>query len=115
MQIDLNDLDDDVIELLKVSGRLRTKEALMRELVLDAIDPIVAQGAVFRFEQRPIEDEMYLSLEVPGGGDRVDLAECWKVARLDAEAAARVLDRDDSLAATLRVYANQYRWLAFWS
>ena len=109
------ELDPDVIELLKVSGKLRSRDQIMRKLVLDAIDPAIPMGREFEFEPRPHNDPMYLSLEVPDSGAQVDLAHAWTIAQLDAQASARILDRDDSLAATVRVYINQLRWLAFWA
>ena len=109
------ELDPDVIELLEVSGKLRTKEQIVREIVLEAIDPINAFGPEFIFESRPNDDPMYLSLEVPDFGDQVDLAHAWTIAQLDAKAAALILDRDNSLAATLRVLRNQHQWFAFWA
>jgi hypothetical protein len=113
IQID-GELDEDVEELLRVSGRVRTKEELMRKAVLDAIDPMIAGGPEFEFEDRP-RDERWISLEVPDSSAKVDLAVAWRVAQLDARACALVLERDHSLQATLRVYKNSLDWLRFWS
>ena len=114
IEIDCDGLDPDVLELLSISGKLRTREELMRKLVLDAIDPAIPLGPQFEFEGRP-DDPMYLSLEVPDSNAQVDLAQAWTIAQLDAQAASLVLNRDNSLAATIRVYSNQLRWLAFWA
>jgi hypothetical protein len=107
-------LDDDLEELLFISGKLKSREQIMREILLRAIDPAIPLGPEFEFEVRP-EEEDYISLEVPDSGAKVDLAIAWQVAKLDAQACALVLDRDDSTAATLRVYRNQLQWLSFWS
>jgi hypothetical protein len=114
LEIDLDELDEDVVELLLVSGKLRTREQLMRKAISDALDPIIALGNEFEFEQRP-DDELYISLEVPDRNSVVDLALAWRIALLDARACALVLDRDHSLAATIRVYKNVVDWLAFWA
>src|SRR5258708_3248292 len=90
-------LDDDVEELLLVSGKLRTGEQGVRKVILEAIDPMIATGPEFEFEDRP-GDDMWISLEVPDSGSVVDLAVAWRVAQLDARACALVLERDHSLA-----------------
>jgi hypothetical protein len=36
LEIDLDELDEDVVELLLVSGKLRTREQLMRKAISDA-------------------------------------------------------------------------------
>jgi hypothetical protein len=107
-------IDGDLLELLIVSGKLKTEEQLMRKALLDAVDPVIATGPEFEFEDRP-DDEMYISLDVPDSGSRVDLAVAWTVAQADAKACALVLERDHSFAATLRVYKNTLGWLRFWS
>jgi hypothetical protein len=113
--IEINgNLDDDVEELLRVSGKLRTEEQLMRKALLDAIDPVMPLGPEFEFEARP-DEEGWISLEVPDSGSRVDLAIAWRVAQLDARACRLVLERDHSPEATLRVYRNTVDWLRFWS
>jgi len=114
IEINVEELDGDVIELLEVSGKLRSREQIMRQFVLDTLDPLVAFGPEFEFEQRP-DDEGYISLLVPDVGARVDLAVAWQVAQLDARACAITLDRDGSLDATLRVYGNCVAWLKFWA
>ena len=108
------ELDPDLIELLELSGKLRTREELMRQIVLDAVDPVIAVGSEFIFEQREDRDD-YISLEIPDRNAQVDLAIAWTVAQLDARACALVLETDHSLAATIRVYRNTLDWLAFWS
>jgi hypothetical protein len=42
-------------------------------------------GNPFEFEDRP-GDEFYVSAEVPGIGAQVDLAEAWRISKLDAAA-----------------------------
>jgi|SRR5215470_17722430 len=114
IEINADELDPDVIELLELSGKLRSKEQVMRQIVLDALDPLVAFGPEFEFEDRP-DDEAYISIEVPGPCSRVDLAQAWVVAQLDARACELVLEADDSADATIRVLRNQHQWLAFWA
>jgi hypothetical protein len=108
------ELDDDLEELLLISGKLRTREQIIREIVLREIDPIIPLGPEFEFEERPDEED-YISLEVPDSGARVDLAVAWQVAQLDAPACTIILERDHSLAASLRVYKNTIGWLSFWA
>jgi hypothetical protein len=111
IEIEWDELDEDVKALLEVSDQLRTEEQMAREIILDAIDPVIAMGPRFRFEERE-PDEIG---DVPGPCDQVDLGEAWEVARLDAEACRLILQYDDGLEATLRVYANTIAWLRFWS
>jgi hypothetical protein len=108
------DLDEDVMELLLVSGKLKTPEQIIRQFVLDAIDPIDATGPTFIWEVRP-DNPMYISLEVPDRYAKVDLARAVKISKLDASACALVLERDHSTEATLRVYRNTLDWLRFLS
>jgi hypothetical protein len=107
-------LDDDLKALLRASDQLRTEEQMKREIILNAIDPIIALGDPFRFEERE-PDDFYISIDVPEPWAQVDLAKAWEVARLDAEACRLVLEQDHSLEATLRVYRNTIGWLRFWS
>ena len=107
-------LDDDLEELLFISGKLKSREQIMREILLRAIDPAVPLGPEFEFEVRPDEED-YISLEVPDGGSKVDLAVAWQIANLDARACEIVLERDNSTAVILRVYRNQLQWLSFWA
>jgi hypothetical protein len=114
LEISWDDLDDDVKALLGVSDLLRTEEQLMREIILGAIDPIIASGPPFRFEERE-PNQFYISIDVPGPCAQVDLGEAWEVARLDAEACRVTLEYDHSLEGTMRAYANTIAWLRFWS
>jgi hypothetical protein len=114
VEVSWDELDPDVVEFLVMSGKLRSREELMRKFVLDAIDPIIALGDEFIFQQREDRDD-YISLEVPDSTAQCDLAVAWKVAVLDARACSIVLDRDDSFDATLRVYKNSLGWMTFWS
>jgi hypothetical protein len=113
--IEIDEIDDDVLELLMISGKVKTEAEMMRKAMLDAIDPVNARGPEFEFETRPDGDEMWISLEVPESGATVDLAVAWTVAQLDARACALVLERDGSVEATLRVYRNTLGWLRFWA
>lgn len=113
VDVEFDELDDDLKALLGVSDLLRTEEQMAREIVLKAIDPIIALGPRFRFEGRE-PDDFYIG-DVPGPCDQVDLAEAWEVAQLDAEACRVTLQHDHSLEATLRVYRNTIKWLRFWS
>jgi hypothetical protein len=112
IEIDWDDLDDDVKALLSVSDLLRTEEQLMREMILDAIDPIIASGPPFRFEPRE-PDQFYISIDVPHPCAKVDLAEALEVYMADAEACRVTLEHDHSLEGTLRVYLNTIAWLRF--
>jgi hypothetical protein len=114
IEIDLDDLDLDVIEFLEMSGKLRTREQLMRKFVLDVVDPVIALGDPFIFEQREDRDD-YISPEVPGSDAQVDLAVAGRVAELDARACSIVLERDNSFDATFLVYKNTLGWVVFWS
>jgi hypothetical protein len=114
MWIDWNDLDDDVKALLSMSDLLRTEEQLMRDLILDAVDPIIATGPLFRFEPRE-PNEFCISIDVPHPFARVDLAQAWVVAQQDARACQLILEHDDTLDGTLRAYRNHLSWLRFWS
>jgi hypothetical protein len=114
IEIDFDDLDLDVIEFLEMSGKLRTREQLMRKFVLDVVDPVIALGDPFIFEQREDRDD-YISPEVPGSDAQVDLAVAGRVAELDARACSIVLERDNSFDATFLVYKNTLGWLVFWS
>jgi hypothetical protein len=107
-------LSDDLEELLLISGKLKTQEQLMREMLLSALDPAIPMGPEFEFEIRPPEED-YISLEVPEVGSKCDLALAWQTAKQDARGCEIVLGRDESMEATLRVYTNSLRWLAFWA
>jgi hypothetical protein len=113
-QFEFDALDDDLKALLCVSDQLRTEEQMAREIILNAIDPIIALGDPFRFERRELDD-FYISIDVPEPWAQVDLAKAWAVAQLDAEACRLTLEYDHSLEATLRVYCNTICWLRFWS
>ena len=107
--------DDEAESLLELlCGNLRTEEEMARKLILDAIDPVIALGDEFTFEEREPGD-FYISLEVPDIGAQVDLIIAWQVAQLDAKACALTLEHDHSLEATLRVFSNSLAWLRFWS
>src|SRR5262245_36927678 len=108
MRIEFDELDDDLKALLDVSGLLVTEEQMKRQIILGAIDPIIATGRHFSFEDRE-------PLEMPHPCAQVDLAEAWEVARIDAEACRDLLEDDDGLEATLRAYRNTIGWLRFWS
>lgn len=106
--------DDEAESLLELlCGNLRTEEQMAREIILNAIDPVIPLGDPFEFEQR--EGEFCISLEVPDSGAQVDLIIAWEVAKQDAQAVAWTLEHDHSLAATLRCYRNNLQWLRFWS
>jgi len=108
-------LDDDLEELLLVSGRLMTQGQLMRKIILRAVDPIPhPTGPAFEFEDRP-DDPMYLSIEIPGADADVDLAQAWSVAQEDMQAASLILERDDSFDGTIRVHRSCIEWLEFFS
>jgi hypothetical protein len=109
------ELDPDLEELLLVSGRVMTEEQMKRKIILRALDPMIPSGLPFEFEDRPEDDPTYLSLEVPEIGADVDLAVAWQYAQQDAAAGALILEQDNSLAATIRVYKSCLDWLAFWS
>jgi hypothetical protein len=113
-QFEFDALDDDLKALLSVSDQLRTEEQMGREIILNAIDPIIALGDPFRFERRE-PDDFYISIDVPGPCDQVDLAKALEVAQLDARACKLTLQYDHSLEATLRVYRNTISWLKFLS
>jgi hypothetical protein len=113
-QFEFDALEDDLKALISVSDQLLTEEQMAREIILGAIDPIIALGDPFRFEERE-PDDFYISIDVPEPWAQVDLARAWEVARLDAEACRLVLEHDHSLEATLRVYRNTIGWLRFWS
>jgi hypothetical protein len=113
-QFEFDALDDDLKALLSVSDQLRTEEQMARDIILGAIDPVIAFGPRFRFEERE-PDDFYISIDVPGPCDQVDLAEAWEVAQLDARACQLTLEEDHSLEATLRVYCNTISWLRFLS
>jgi hypothetical protein len=113
-QFEFDALDDDLKALLCGSDQLRTEEQMAREIILNAIDPIIALGDQFRFEEREHND-CYIGIDVPDPWAQVDLARAWEVARLDAEACRLTLEQDHSLEATLRVYRNTIGWLRFWS
>jgi hypothetical protein len=114
IEISFEDLDDDVKDLLVVSDLLRTEEQIVREMILEAIDPIIPTGPLFLFEPRE-PSEFYISIDVPSPSARVDLAQALEVARLDAVACRLTLEQDHSLEGTIRVYANTIAWLKFLS
>jgi hypothetical protein len=108
------DVDDDLSELLGLCDQLLTEEQMRRRIILETIDPIIPCDDLFTFNQRE-PSELFISPEVPGPFDRVDLAVAWQVAQADARACRLVLERDHSLEATLRVYRNTIGWLRFLS
>jgi hypothetical protein len=108
------DVDDDLSELLGLCDQLLTEEQMRRRIILETIDPIIPCGDLFTFKQRE-PSELFISPEVPKPFDRVDLAVAWQVAQADARACRLVLERDHSLAASLRVYRNTIAWLRFLS
>jgi hypothetical protein len=110
-QFEFDALDDDLKALLCVSDQLRTEEQMAREIILNAIDPIIALGEPFRFEER----EPNKIGEVPKPWAQVDLAEAWEVAQVDAEACRVLLEEGHSIETTLSVYRNTIGWLRFWS
>jgi hypothetical protein len=114
IEVSWDDLDEDVKALLGVSDLLRTEEEIMREIILGAIDPIVASGPPFRFEPRE-PNQFYISIDVPHPFAQVDLAQAWQVAQQDARACQLTLEYDHSLEATLNVYRNNISWLRFFS
>jgi hypothetical protein len=107
-QFEFDELDDDLKALLCGSDQLRTEEEMARQIILNAIDPVIALGPTFRFEDRE-------PLDVPHPCAQVDLAEAWEAAKIDAEACRDLLEEDHSIEAALRVYANTIRWLRFLS
>jgi hypothetical protein len=113
-QFEFDELDDDLKALLAVSDQLRTEEQMAREIILNAIDPIIALGLPFRFEEREPND-FYISIDVPDSCAQVDLAQAWEVAQQDAKACQLTLEHDHSFEATMRVYRNTIGWLRFWS
>jgi hypothetical protein len=113
-QFEFDALDDDLKALLSVSDQLQTEEQMAREIILNAIDPIIAFGPRFRFEEREPND-FYISIDVPGPCDQVDLAKALEVAQLDARACKLTLQYDHLFEATLRVYCNTISWLRFLS
>jgi hypothetical protein len=110
-QFEFDALEDDLKALLGASDQLRTEEQMMREIILNAIDPIIALGEPFRFEEREPNEIG----EVPKPWAQVDLAEAWDVAQVDAEACRVLLEEDYSVEAALSVYRNTIGWLRFWS
>jgi hypothetical protein len=94
-QFEFDALDDDLKALLSVSDQLRTEEQMAREIILNAIDPVIAFGPRFRFEERE-PDDFYISIDVPGPCDQVDLAKALEVAQLDAKACQLTLEEDHS-------------------
>jgi hypothetical protein len=84
-QFEFDALDDDLKALLCGSDQLRTEKEMAREIILNAIDPIIALGAPFRFEEREPND-FYISIDVPAPWAQVDLAIAWEVAQQDARA-----------------------------
>jgi hypothetical protein len=113
-QFEFDELDDDLKALIAVSDQLRTEEQMVREIILNAIDAIIALGPRFRFEEREPSD-FYISIDVAGPCAQVDLALAWEVAQLDARACQLTLEHDDGRDATLRVYRNTIAWLRFLS
>ena len=93
IQINLDDLDEDIRDLILASGKLCTRDQAIRKAVLDAFDPIIPLGPPFEFETRD-DDPKYLSLMVPPPYADCDLAVCWKMAQLDANAVSLILDGD---------------------
>jgi hypothetical protein len=115
MLIDADDLEDDLIDFLQLTGKLLTPEEAMRKAILRSIDPCKNPGARFEFEVRE-DNPFYLSLEVPPPNADVDLVMCWKIAQLDGLAASKILDRDNSTTAEIvSAYRNVLGWLDFWS
>jgi hypothetical protein len=108
VEFEFDALDDDLKALLCGSDQLYGEEEMARKIILDLIDPVIALGEPFSFEDRD-------SLEAPLPWAQVDLAKAWEVARSDAEACRLTLEEDHSVEATLRVYRNTIGWLRFWS
>jgi hypothetical protein len=108
IDVDWDTLAEDLKALLSVSGRLLSEEQMAREIILGAIDPIIASGPRFSFEDRD-------PFDVPHPCAQVDLAKAWSEAQADAEACRDLLETDDGLQATLIVYRNTIQWLEFWS
>jgi len=91
-------LNGDEVELLECLNSL--KDDMTKQIILNTIDPFIPFGNPFEFEDRP-DDEFYVSAEVPGIGAQVDLAEAWRISKLDAAAVKLTLEYDHSLEATL--------------
>ena len=68
IELNLDDLDEDLAELLLVSGKVKTGEQLMRKALLDWIDPLIATGPEFEFEGR-----------MPPSGATVKTKDPWKL------------------------------------
>lgn len=101
------EIDGDVLELLALYDG-EEAEVGMREIVLGAIDPVIALGPRFDFESRT-------ELEVPLPYAQVDLAKAWEACREDAHVCKAMLERNQTVEATLLVYKNSVGWTRFWA
>lgn len=102
-----DDLDDDLKALLSICDVW--EQPMAREIILGAIDPIIANGPRFSFEDREVIED------VPHPCAQIDLARAWSEAQIDARACKALLEADGSFEAALRVYRNTIGWLRFWS
>jgi hypothetical protein len=85
IDVDWDTLAEDLKALLSVSGRLLTEEQMAREIILGAIDPIIASGPRFSFEDRD-------PFDVPHPCAQVDLAKAWTETQIDAVACRDLLE-----------------------
>jgi hypothetical protein len=106
LEVSWDDLDDDVKSLLSISDVW--EQPTMRDIILDAVDPLIALGPSFSFDDRE-------PLSVPHPCAQVDLARAWEAAQGDARACRDLLEEDGSLGAALTVYRNTLGWLRFWA
>ena len=115
MLIDADELPDDLIDFLSLTGKLVTPEEAKRRIILRSIDPCKNPGASFEFERRE-DNPFYLSLDVPPPNADVDLVNCRRISQLDAVAVKNILDRPNSTTAEIiSAYKNILGWLAFWA
>ena len=52
IDVEWDELDDDLKALLCVSDQLYGEEEMARKIILDLIDPVIALGEPFSFEDR---------------------------------------------------------------
>jgi hypothetical protein len=104
-EMEWDDLDEDIKSFLSL---LPSRKQMARETILNSVDPIIASGPRFSFEERD-------PFDVPHPCSVVDLAKAWSEARNDAEACRDLLNEDDSIEAALIVFRNTIQWLEFWS
>ena len=114
----LNEHDRQLWEAVKfeTGATIRKICAAARELIMEDLDPIKAEGDPFIWP-RSNDDGCgfcWISSVVPAPDANVCVIEALNHWMNDTRACQHVLENDDSIGATVKVLKNTISWLKFW-